>query len=378
MNNINKYINIKSIDNIQYFITITFNEYVENQYTLIREIYYKIYDYLKKNNIEIFHERIFGSYNFFDKISNLKKDILNRIDTDSSYIIADPFWGNGISGINIYGISRNNVQIENVVDNNKIVGKMWRVNDTKGIIINRITDTNNSHSDFQKNYEIFSTANRILKKYNFNFKDVIRTWCYIPKIDKQYCHFNKARNRFFEEVGLLKKITDYNDYEKIYLPASTGIGCSNPYSNSTLMDLYAIVNNDNTYSINNENGNKQKSAFRYGAAFSRSIIFSNKTSTHLFLSGTASIDENGNTVNIGNIDMQIEKTFDVIKSLISTPNIHLNQLMEGTIFIKNKDYAKSYLKYLESNHIDNFPAIICIADVCRPDLLFEMDGIFAK
>lgn len=96
------------------------------------------------------------------------------------------------------------------------------------------------------------------------------------------------------------------------------------------------------------------------------------------MSGTASIDAQGETFHVGNIDKQIHETFNVISTLIQDANMDMQCWMEGVVFFKNPAYVQEYLDAIEQNERAALPVILCVADICRDDLLFEIDGVFAK
>lgn len=110
----------------------------------------------------------------------------------------------------------------------------------------------------------------------------------------------------------------------------------------------------------------------------RSIVVEENNKKHIYLSGSASIDETGATVNIGDIKAQIQKVFEVIGALVGERGLVIEDAVEGTVFLKRPEYYEAYKDYIAEHNLKELPFISCIADVCRDDLLFEIDAIFAK
>ena len=144
------------------------------------------------------------------------------------------------------------------------------------------------------------------------------------------------------------------------------------------MDVLALKAKSDKVSIYNENGKLQNSAFRYGSAFARSFVVENYSQFYklIYLSGTASIDKWGQTVYVDNFNGQIDVTFNTIKQLIHGHSMDLSNICEGTVFLKSREYLQDFLLYLEKQGLTENPFIITVADVCRDNLLFEIDATF--
>jgi hypothetical protein len=99
----------------------------------------------------------------------------------------------------------------------------------------------------------------------------------------------------------------------------------------------------------------------------------------IFISGTASIIGE-RTVGVGNPAEQTEITINNIKQLYS--NDILEKLSQESltpkygharVYVKNrKDYAA--IKRTFKSHFGNLPVVYIIADICRNDLLVEIEG----
>jgi enamine deaminase RidA (YjgF/YER057c/UK114 family) len=94
----------------------------------------------------------------------------------------------------------------------------------------------------------------------------------------------------------------------------------------------------------------------------------------ILLSGTASINEQGKSVFIGDPEAQIRHTLNVVSSLIASEGATLKDICETTLFFKRKQDISLYQKITEHMEIANIPSVTVIADVCRDELLFELDA----
>lgn len=383
-NNQNFTLNLKSIDDEQVFLTASIINNEKDPLEIFKELYVEAARILNEKGISIFHERIFGSISLYEHINKIRSDVLSIYCENSvipyTYIDGSPYWGEGISGINIHGIIVNNKSeesISNIEFDNKICGRLWKTRRAEILILNSINGLNSNnvkYDNYNQALNMFEKANYVLKQYGFEFNNVIRTWIYLHDILDQYNEFNKARNTKFKEFKMLPSEINDKQYENIYMPASTGIDGNNPFGAAGIMDVLAIKKCDHfELSIRNISGAKQKSAYRYGAAFSRAMVIDDQRSKYVYLSGTASINDKGETVYIDDIKRQIEMTGSVIETLSYSEGLSIRDVCEATVFLKKAEYFADYKEYCQKNKLQ-LPCIITVANVCRDDLLFEIDA----
>lgn len=379
-------ISITSVDQKQVYIVLIVNSETKgcDYKSVCKEMYQEIASFLKDHRVVIFHERIFGSLSLHEEVLKIRKSIYDNIQVGSNspftYVEGSPYWGEGIAGINIHGILIDDTdEVRYVSHEEEVCGVYWKNRGFQSLMLHSIYAKDNSLDNYSQAIRMFERTDQILKENGFGFTDVVRTWIYLADILAQYNDFNKARNYKFKEFGLIQSEMKIDTLEQFYLPASTGIGCNNPFLASGVMDIYAIKpSSDSTVTIRNETGKKQRSAYRYGSAFSRSMVVENGKYKTIYLSGTASINESGDSVFIGDICGQIDLTYKVIAALIQKEELTFYELCEGTVFLKKADYICHYEKYGLETGLPQLPLIPIVADICRDDLLFEIDAAFVS
>ncbi len=132
---------------------------------------------------------------------------------------------------------------------------------------------------------------------------------------------------------------------------------------------------------------KMKNAFEYTdgnpASFSRGVVVSGQTKT-LYVSGTASIGSNGETLHKGDFDHQTRQTFVNLTHVLNEAYFEWKDVIRLTIYLRDidRDYAefnKIRKKLFGDYGIVNLPASTCIgAKICRSDLLVEIELIAMK
>ncbi len=122
-------------------------------------------------------------------------------------------------------------------------------------------------------------------------------------------------------------------------------------------------------------------AYDYGSAFSRGMRIDLKGLTILLISGTASIDETGKTVHVGDLRKQVRRTFDNITALLASEGATWHDIVRTTCYLRDieRDYAafnEERAAFYKEQKLDPLPASTGIqAILCRPDLLVEIEAI---
>jgi 2-iminobutanoate/2-iminopropanoate deaminase len=122
-------------------------------------------------------------------------------------------------------------------------------------------------------------------------------------------------------------------------------------------------------------------AYDYGSAFSRGMRIDLKGLTILLISGTASIDEQGNTVHVGDLRAQVRRTFDNITALLASEGATWHDIVRTTCYLRDieRDYNafnEERTAFYKEQGLNPLPASTGIqAILCRPDLLVEIEAI---
>jgi len=349
-----------------------------------QEIYEEIAVILEELEMYIVHDRLFGNLQFSKELLTARNSALQKSGIDTSlpytYIEGEPLEGKGFAGVQIRAFKPDNPEkdIWTIKDELGSYGRAWKRSGTTFIMLQNINGKIGQVSlngRMSQTAHMFENAQNLLAKEGAEFKNVIRTWIYLSDILDWYGDFNKARNAKFNEFKILN-YTNSEPAEKIYLPASTGIRGNNPFNAAGTMDVLAVLPSDSVI-IEPTSGVKQRSPFRYGSAFSRGMNIKEKDVTHIFLSGTAAIDDKGQSLYPGDTRAQIRKTLDVAAALIAQEGATLNDISDATVFLKNAEDHYIFKEVIREYNLEDMPAVCVAADVCRDELLFELDAEFA-
>jgi enamine deaminase RidA (YjgF/YER057c/UK114 family) len=212
--------------------------------------------------------------------------------------------------------------------------------------------------------DMFTQAETLLHKQGLSFRDVVRTWIYVNNIERDYADLNRVRTEFFQEHGLTR------------LPASTGIqGATYPKERGCTMDLYTLTTN-RPVEIETIHAPSMNEAAEYGSSFSRGMKVVREDRIIAYVSGTASIDNKGNIVHIGNIENQVHRMLLNVEELLATQNITPNDIVTLITYLKEPNFLDTFYKiYKEHSFPKDAPNTISTADICRPEWLCEIEAI---
>ncbi len=215
----------------------------------------------------------------------------------------------------------------------------------------------------------FQQADALLRREGFSFANVARTWLFLDRLLQTYEDLNRARSAFLKDVGLLT-----SDPEA-FLPASTGIQGRNPAGTECLLDVLAVAGvPDGKALLLPIRSPRQDSAFLYGSAFARGMQVGTGDAPLLLVSGTASIDRQGLTTCIGDRPGQIVETYRNVAAILQDRGASLGDVALAIRYFKDEACWRAHRDLAERGLLPDLPAIDVLADVCRDDLLFEMEA----
>jgi enamine deaminase RidA (YjgF/YER057c/UK114 family) len=211
----------------------------------------------------------------------------------------------------------------------------------------------------------FEKAEAALRQAGATMFSIARTWCWLGDILSWYDDFNRVRNRFFTERGLLPGTPDSSR-----LPASTGIGVYPAGGPECAVDVVAVVGEKGRIEYFREAGNQQ-SPYHYGSAFSRASRATTPAGLTVYVSGTAAIDAEGRTSPIGDARGQIDVTVENVRAALRDLDCSDGEVVQAIAYSKTPEVEKIFREGWRDR---GWPCISVIGDICRDDLLFELEA----
>ncbi len=285
----------------------------------------------------------------------------NDLTLPMTWLTGNRNFSNGMISSQVTAIKSSSTQP--IYQNGRLIGSYYEDEYAKYVRLAGILPDDVNASREVQTTSLLENMNSVLHQNDMSFRDVIRTWFYLDDLLEWYDLFNVCRTDFFEKEKIFDNL----------VPASTGIGSGNSHGAEIIGDLIAIVPKTNAVKISKAKSPMQGSALDYRSSFSRGIELKFPSHNLLYISGTASIDQSGETVYLNNLEKQVKMTMEVVTEMLNSANMDWNNVKRGIAYFKNYEFIEEFLTYSEKNDIDLSSISIFIADVCRDNLLFEIE-----
>lgn len=248
---------------------------------------------------------------------------------------------------------------------------------------------------YERSFDAFCRMRGAVEANGFLTPQIFRTWIYQGNIvleegeTQRYKELNRARSDFFYGIRFLERYLPKDVPLGAIYPASTGIGGDDVDVAISCQTIKTERPDALVSPLENPN---QTPAFDYAEfyspkspKFSRAVAVSFNGRCAVYVSGTASIVDQ-RTVHIGDPAAQAEQTLDNIAALIAGENLEkhgiagfdsgLSDLAVARVYVKRPEYFDAIRSVCEKR-LASVPTIYTFADVCRDDLLVEIEGIVA-
>ncbi len=235
---------------------------------------------------------------------------------------------------------------------------LWTANQTGG----------ETFDSYAQTRAIFESLNATLEQNGMRLLDnAIRTWVYVRDLDNHYKGMVRARRECFAEHGL----TDQTRYL-----ASTGIlGMTHTPEKIVSVDSLSVGGLVAKQIVRMEALSHLRPTIDYGVTFERGLRVRYGDRSHLYISGTASIDTKGNVLHEGNPELQARRAVENVRALLRAQSATLDDLAYVIAYVRNAHDRGPVVSVLEEELGRRVPLVLTEAAVCRPTWLMELEGV---
>lgn len=199
--------------------------------------------------------------------------------------------------------------------------------------------------------------------------DCLRTWFYVKDVDANYGGLVEARKEHFAHCGLTADT---------HFIASTGIeGRYGPADANVLLDAYAVgglAPGQVRYLAARDHLNP---THEYGVTFERGTRVDYGDRRHVFISGTASIDDRGEIAFPGEVRRQTGRALANISALLADGEVGWADVAQMIVYVRDLADAAAVREEVEACH-GAVPKVYVLAPVCRPGWLVEIECLAIK
>ena len=113
-------------------------------------------------------------------------------------------------------------------------------------------------------------------------------------------------------------------------------------------------------------------ALEYGSSFSRAVEVAAPGYKRLLISGTASIAPGGENVHIGDAPAQADYTMRVVEAILESCAMGWPDVCHAVAYVK-RACDLCAMEQLTRKHLPDVPLAVVHADICRDELLYELE-----
>ena len=213
--------------------------------------------------------------------------------------------------------------------------------------------------------EVFEAYGASLKEKGMDVANqCVRTWIFVSDVDNNYGGVVKGRRDYFNRIGLTPDT---------HFIASTGIAGFNANPQQLVrMDAYSVRGlKDEQIQYLHAYDHLSPTAL-YGVTFERGTAVTYGDRKHVFISGTASIDKDGNVVHVGDPEKQTERMLENVDALLKEAGAGFENIAYSLVYLRNAaDYPR--VREVLERTCPSLAPIYVLAPVCRPTWLVEME-----
>jgi enamine deaminase RidA (YjgF/YER057c/UK114 family) len=246
---------------------------------------------------------------------------------------------------------------------------------------------------YRRTVAAFDEIENYLEMQDAEPEDLVRTWLFQGNLTyeedgiQRYMELNRGRSDYFStREKFLQSHLPRNHKGAVY-PASTGIG-TNGFD--LVVSAVAFSSKRRSIIVVPIENPDQTPAFDYTSEyspkspkFSRAMAIAYDGMCKIYISGTASITESTSRFPDDPV-AQTNQTLDNITRLIAGDNLQksgikgfaptLNNGKSYRVYIKKPEHYEAIRKVCEAR-LPEVPVVYTIADICRPELLVEIEGV---
>lgn len=334
---------------------------------------------LAQHEIQPIQEKYYGRRAGREDVLRHRQAAYERYGLDAgvpvTWIEGTPLGGSDFAGLQIWGVaSHAGETCVRTVDNPSTGrGRLWQGRGFEMLYLPAVRGTLPSGvlpaGPTAQAQQMFTNVELGLKAHGMAYPDVARTWIYVSRLLEWYGELNRVRNAIYVPAGLGAR-------GGVAFPASTGIQ-GRMAEEECLVDVLALKRSASASVVAEpiRGSPRQDQSFNYGSAFSRGMTFSIEGKKTVHISGTASINTAGASTHLGDAEGQSLETLLCVAAILEAQGGSLRHITSATLFCKDQAAYEAWQRVTRLLQVPDFPKICVLADVCRDDLLVELESV---
>jgi enamine deaminase RidA (YjgF/YER057c/UK114 family) len=278
-----------------------------------------------------------------------------------TWVEGAPGFHHPVAGLHLRGFTGG---VDRVKCDGRVVGSIFTDGGARQCLLGGLTPADPTLSPSLQTGRVLDLLQNLLASAGFELADMVRTWFFLEDILAWYRDFNRERTQVYGGVK----------FRTGSLPASTGVGAKNPAGAALALAAWAFQPVEDQARAEEVASPRQCPAPAYGSSFSRALELGSDAGRRLLISGTASIAPGGETQWVGDVRRQVDLTMDVVGAILESRGFTLADLSQATAYFRRPADARVFTEWLAAHRLAALPVISAQCDVCRDDLLFELEA----
>ncbi|MFA6286814.1 MAG: translation initiation inhibitor [Opitutaceae bacterium] len=316
---------------------------------------------LREEHAGIIGLMVFGSITSRRLIEAAMQDALGAPAWPVLWVEGASCHGAALAGVQAFALAGG--PVEPITVNGRVMASRYTIGGAELCWVGGALPDDTSAEPGLQTTQAFDALERALNAAGFALGDLVRTWCYNHELLKWYDEFNRARSARYRTVA----------FRTGSLPASTGISAANPVGAALVLAGLAVRPINAGCNAHEIGSPLQCPAPAYGSAFSRAVEIDLGTTRRVLISGTASIEPGGTTVWKNDIHHQVGLTMSVVGAILKSRGLGWNDTTRAIAYFKSPDFVPAFEHWCDEHDWETPPCINLHCDICRDDLLFELE-----
>jgi len=267
-----------------------------------------------------------------------------------------------IAGIQVHAFTGD---VDRIRIDGRVVGSAFTAGGARQCLVGGLSPADKTLSRSEQTRLTLEKLQAVLAQAGLELADTVRTWFYLENILAWYDDFNKARTKIYSAMK----------FRNGSIPASTGVAAKNPTGTALVLAAWAFRPLEKGARAEEIASPLQCPAPAYGSSFSRAMELTSPTGERrMFISGTASIAPGGKTEWVGDVRKQIDLTMEVVEAILRSRGMTFTNFTRATAYFRHPTDAGVFAEWLTAKRLEQMPVISAQCDVCRDDLLFELEA----
>jgi len=324
-------------------------------------------------SLRLVAERVFGRLAAKETFLSARAKALKKAGvpggTPVTYVEGAPVDGQGLAGVHLTLVRQaGSVQVEPVCEGDDVHGFRVTSGDVCRVYLGGVHGDLSDPAEEQAR-RMFERTDALIRRAGLDYGKVVCTRIYLRRLLEWYDAFNAVRTPFYRKAGLITAEGPSR------VPTSTGIQGKIADDCECFMDVTAVsVGTDETCPFVRLYNPRQNEATDYGSSFARGVTVDVPDVRYVLISGTASIDETGKSVHLDDPVKQTRRTIENFEAILKAGGCTPADLYHAVWYTKESSYGEIIRREMRRQGWPDFPYPIVQADVCRHDLLVEIDG----